>query len=120
VFPHDLHILPLFFSSQEDSLQAALSKNLRYLLVHVLVHDEKNNLDHRVQQQPQQVHEHDNLLVVVLVLEDNHQEAQGVHDNQLMVEHLVDNLVQDLVERPVCTHGGDPEVEGLSCLVQNG
>lgn len=58
--------------------------------------------------------------MVVLVLGGNHQEAQGVHDNQLMVGHLVDNLVQDLVERPVCIHWEDPEVGALSCLVQDG
>lgn len=62
---------------------------------------------------------------MVLVLEGNHQEVQGVHDNQLMVERLVDNLVQDPVERLVCTHQEDPEVEDLevedlSCLVQDG
>jgi len=42
-----------------------------------------------------------------------------------MVERLVDNLVQDPVERLVCTHQEDPEVEDLevedlSCLVQDG
>jgi len=120
VFLNDSRTLPLSFSSQEDSLRAALSKNLHHLSSEVHVHDEKNNLVRRVQQQFLPVHGHDNLLVVVLALEDNHQEVPGVHDNQLMVERLVDNHGKDLVEHLVCTHQEDLEAEDLSCLVRDG